>query len=200
MKLAPVFAIIAVAAVSAAQAQDFPRWILRAGVHPVQPKQHNHEQLQVSDAAAITFAATYMLSRHWGIEALGALPIEHEIALQGSGTAASVRQVPPTLSLQYHFPDPNGRIRGFLGAGINHTNFFDEHTSGALQGSELRLADSWGPAVQAGLDFDIGRQWFVSIDARWFDIDSAARLNGANLGTVEIDPFAAGMTIGRRLP
>jgi outer membrane protein len=200
VKLAAALAVIAIVGASTAQAQEFPHWILRAGVHPMQPKQHNHEQLQVGDAAAITFAATYMLSRHWGIEALAALPIEHEIALQGSGTVASVRQVPPTLSLQYHFPDPNGRIRGYLGAGINHTTFFDEHTRGALQGSELDLADSWGPALQAGLDFDIGRQWFVSIDARWFDIDSAARLNGANFGTIEVDPYAAGMTIGRRLP
>jgi outer membrane protein len=64
----------------------------------------------------------------------------------------------------------------------------------------LNLADSWGPALQAGLDFDLGRRWFVNIDARWFDIDSAARLDGATLGTVEIDPYAVGMTIGRRLP
>jgi outer membrane protein len=200
MRIAPALALIAVVAASTAQAQELPQWILRAGVHPVQPKAHNHEQLQVGDGAAITFAATYMLSRHWGIEALAALPVEHEIALKGSGTVARVSQLPPTLSLQYHFMDPNGRIRGYLGAGINHTSFFDESTRGVLQESELNLADSWGPAVQAGLDFDLGRRWFVNIDARWFDIDTSARLNGTSLGTVEIDPYAVGMAIGRRLP
>lgn len=200
MKFAPALAPIAMVAASVAQAQEMPPWILRAGIHPVQPKPHNHEQLQVGDGAAITFAATYMLDRHWGIEAMAALPVEHEIGLKDSGTVARVRQLPPTLSLQYHFMDPNGRIRGYLGAGVNHTSFFDERTSGLLQGSELHLADSWGPAVQAGLDFDIGRQWFVNIDARWFDIDTAARLNGASLGTVEIDPYAVGMMIGRQLP
>ena len=35
-------------------------------------------------------------------------------------------------------------------------------------------------------------------DARWFDIDSDAKLNGASLGTVEIDPYAFGLSIGRR--
>jgi outer membrane protein len=200
MRIAPALALIGLVAASAAQAQELPRWILRAGVHPVQPKPHNHEQLQVGDGAAISFAATYMLSRHWGIEALAALPVEHEIVLKGSGTVARVRQLPPTLSLQYHFIDPNGRIRGYLGAGINHTSFFDESTRGVLLQSELNLADSWGPAVQAGLDFDLVRRWFVNIDARWFDIDTAARLDGASLGTVEIDPYAVGMTIGRRLP
>lgn len=194
-------ALIAVLAASAAaQAQETPQWILRAGVHPVQPKSHNHEQLAVGDGTAITFAATRMLSRHWGIEALASLPVEHEIALQGEGTVARVRQLPPTLSLQYHFPDPNGRIRGYVGAGINRTIFFDEQTRGSLRGNDLDLADSWGLALQGGLDFAIGRGWFVNLDARWFDIDTRARLNGVSLGTVEVDPYAVGMTLGRRLP
>lgn len=200
MRIAPALALITVVAASAAQAQELPQWILRAGVHPVQPKPHNHEQLQVGDGTAITFAATYMLSPHWGIEAMAALPVEHEIVVKDSGAVARFRQLPPTLSLQYHFMDPNGRIRGYLGAGINRTSFFDESTRGVLQESELNLADSWGPAVQAGLDFDLGQRWFVNIDARWFDIDTVARLNGTSLGTVEIDPYAVGMTIGRRLP
>jgi outer membrane protein len=200
MRIAPAFVLIATLAAAATQAQEAPTWILRAGVHPVQPKPENHAVLSVNDGTAITFAATYMLSRRWGIEALAALPVEHEIGLKGSGTVARVRQLPPTLSLQYHFMDPNGRIRSYLGVGINHTSFFDESTRGALQGSDLRLADSWGPALQAGLDFDLGQRWFINIDARWFDIDTAARLNGASLGTIEIDPYAVGMTIGRRLP
>jgi outer membrane protein len=199
MKIALALAAAALAA-SPVQAQEAPQWILRAGVHPVQPKAHNHQQLVVGDGTAITLSATRMLSRHWGIEALASLPVEHEIALRGDGTVARVRQVPPTLSLQYHFPDPNGRIHGYVGAGINHTTFFDERTRGVLQGSDLELADSWGPAVQAGLDFDIGRGWFVNLDARWFDMDAGARLNGASLGTVEMDPYAVGMTLGRRLP
>lgn len=199
MRIAPTLVLLTVCAASAAQAQEHPRWLVRAGVHPVQPKPDNHDQLQVGDGTAVTFAATYMLSRHWGIEALAALPVEHEIAWQGSGSVARVRQLPPTVSVQYHFMDPNGIVRAYLGAGINHTSFFDERTSGVLQDKEFHLADSWGPAVQAGLDFDVGRGWFVSIDARWFDIDSTAHVNGASLGTIEIDPYAVGMTIGRRL-
>lgn len=200
MRIAPALALVAVVAASAAQAQESPQWIVRAGVHPVQPKPHNHDQLRVGDGTAITFAATYMLDGHWGVEALAALPVEHEIGVPGSGTVARVRQLPPTLSLQYHFPDPNGRIRGYVGVGLNCTTFFDESTRGLLQGSDFDLADSWGPALQAGLDFDLGRRWFVNLDARWFDIDTEARLNGTPVGTLEIDPYAVGMTIGRRLP
>lgn len=200
MRIAPALALMTVMAASAAQAQELPQWILRAGAHPVQPKLHNSEQLQVGDGTAITFDATYMMSRHWGVEALAALPVEHEIALRGSGTVARIRQVPPTLSLQYHFMDPNGRIRAYVGAGINRTFFFDENTRGALRGRHLTLADSWGPALQVGLDCAVGRRWFVNLDARWFDIDTAASLDGTSLGRIAIDPYAVGFSFGRRLP
>jgi outer membrane protein len=48
------------------------------------------------------------------------------------------------------------------------------------------------------MDIDIATDWFINVDARWFDIDTDAELNGANLGTVEIDPYAFGVSIGRR--
>jgi len=40
----------------------------------------------------------------------------------------------------------------------------------------------------------------IALDARRLDIDTGARLNGARLATVEIDPYAGGMTFARRLP
>ena len=33
----------------------------------------------------------------------------------------------------------------------------------------------------------LGDAWFANADARWFDIDSDAKLNGVSLGTVAID-------------
>lgn len=200
MNLAPAIALALSVAVCTAQAQESPQWLLRAGVHPLQPKPRNHPQLHVGDGAAITFAATYMATRNWGLEVFTALPVTHDVTLRDMGKVAGVKQLPSTASLQYHFFDPNGRIHGYVGAGLNYTTFMDESTTGALTGTDLRLDASLGPAAQVGLDFDLGRAWFVSIDARWFDIDTPARLNGARLGTLEIDPYAVGMSIGRRLP
>lgn len=190
---------VVIAYVPALQAQDDARWILRAGVHPVQPKPDNHPSLKVGDGAALTVGATHMLSRRWGLEVLVALPVEHDIQLESGGKVASVSQIPPTLSLQYYFLDPNGRTRAYIGAGLNYTMFFDEHTAGALAGETLELDPSIGPAAQLGLDMDIGRAWFIGIDARWFDIDTRATLSGTHLGTLEVDPYAFGLTVGRRL-
>ena len=200
MKPVPAIALASSLAVCAAQAQESPHWILRAGVHPMQPKPRNHAQLQVGDGAAVTVAATYMATERWGMEVFAALPAKHDVTLRDTGKVAEIRQLPATMSLQYHFLDPNGRIRGYVGAGLNYTTFLDESTTGAFAGADLQLDSSLGPAAQAGLDFDLGRAWFISIDARWFDIDTPARWNGARLGTLEIDPYAVGIAIGRRLP
>lgn len=197
--LIAAIAAIGFAWTSPTQAQDAARWIIRAGVHPIQPKPNNHPSVRVGDGAALTASGTYMLSRHWGLDLLAALPVEHDIRFVSGDKAASVRQLPPTLSLQYHFLDSTGRARAYVGVGLNYTTFFNERTTGALTGQSLRLDSSLGPAAQLGLDIDVGKAWFVGIDARWFDIDTRATVGGIPLGTVEIDPYALGLTIGRRL-
>jgi outer membrane protein len=101
--------------------------------------------------------------------------------------------------VQYQFLDPNGRVHGYAGIGMAYAGFVRERTSGAWAGAALQLESSLGAAVHAGLDLDVGGGWTVSIDARWFDIDAEPLLNGRGFGTVEIDPYAVGMTIGRRL-
>lgn len=81
---------------------------------------------------------------------------------------------------------------------LNATIFFSEHTTGALAGTRLKLDTSFGAAAQAGIDVDLASTWFLNADARWVDIDTDAALDGASPGTVQIDPLAIGLTIGRR--
>lgn len=182
-----------------ARADDSPRWLLRAGLTPVQAKPRGHSAVRVDDGVALTFAGTCMLSPHWGVELLSALPVKHDIRLESGGRIATVNYVPPTLSVQYRFAEPGGRLQAYVGAGLNYTLFFNEHTTGAWAGSDLEFNRSFGPAAQAGLEMNIGRTWFAGLDARWFDIDTRARVNGNALGTVALDPYAIGLTIGRRL-
>lgn len=179
------------------QAQDAGDWIWRVGVHNVRPKSDNHALVNVDAAASLTFNATYMLAPNWGVEVLAALPFEHDINLNGGGKVAQTKHLPPTVSLQYHF-NPDGAWRPYVGAGVNYTLFFDEKTRGALAGTKLELDPSWGLAAQAGLDINLGSDWFANVDARWLDIDTDAKVNGASIGSVEIDPLAFGLSIGRR--
>jgi outer membrane protein len=198
MKLAAaIVSVLGLAAIPAVQAQDTGDWIWRVGVHNVRPKSDNHDVVNVDTGASLTFNATYLFAPNWGVEVLAAMPFAHDINLNGGGKVAETKHLPPTLSLQYHF-NPNGTWRPYAGAGLNYTVFFDEKTVGALAGSKLELDPSWGMAAQLGLDVELGSDWFANVDARWFDIDSDAKLNGTDLGTVEIDPYAFGLAIGRR--
>lgn len=103
----------------------------------------------------------------------------------------STKHLPPTLSLQYHF-NSDGTVSPFLGAGVNYTKFFSERTQGALAGGDLNLKASWGAAVHAGLDFRISDNSQIRVDARWMDIDTEVSLDGAKLGTAQIDPLVYG--------
>lgn len=179
------------------QAQDAGDWIWRVGVHNVRPKSDNHDLVNVDAAASLTFNATYMFAPKWGVEVLAALPFEHDINLNGGGKVAQTKHLPPTVSLQYHF-NPNGAWRPYVGAGLNYTLFFDEKTRGALAGAKLELDPSIGAAAQAGLDIKLGSDWFANVDARWMDIETDAKVNGARIGNVVLDPLAFGLSIGRR--
>ncbi|HEY7640821.1 MAG TPA: OmpW family outer membrane protein [Steroidobacteraceae bacterium] len=197
IRLATATVLITMGIAQSALAQDAGEWIVRGGFHTIEPKSQNHALVAVESTTGLTFNITYMFSQHWGAELLAGLPFLHSITLKGTGEVAETDLLPPTLSAQYHF-NPNGRVRPYIGAGLNYTLFSGERTWGALEGTKLELDSSFGPAAQLGIDIDVIRGWFVNVDARWFDIDTDAKLDGAALGTIEIDPYAFGLTVGHR--
>ncbi|MDQ7073475.1 MAG: OmpW family outer membrane protein [Gammaproteobacteria bacterium] len=65
------------------------------------------------------------------------------------------------------------------------------------------MEDSWGLAVQAGVDIALNDDWFVNLDVKYIDMDTTAKFSGVNLvGVAEIDvdvnPVVWGLGIGRR--
>lgn len=171
--------------------------LLRAGLHIVDPKSDNGDIVEVADDTMVTFDATYMFTPNWGVELLAALPFEHDISLANGPKVASTKHLPPTVSAIYHFA-PNAQFQPYVGAGLNVTFFFDEDTRGPLAGADLDLDTSVGLAAVAGIDVDMGGNWFLNADVRYLDIDTDAKLNGVKLETVEIDPWALGVSVGYR--
>ena len=175
-------------------------WLLRFGAVNVSP---NDSSGTLSGAPTVGVAVdgdtqlfaniTYMLQDKIGLELLAATPFTHTISATGalSGDIATVKQLPPTLSLQYHF-SPAKSVRPYVGAGINYTTFFDEEATAVI--SSISLDDSWGLAAQAGVDIDLSKDWFFNVDVRYIDIETTAT---TNLGTIDvsIDPwvFSAGV-------
>jgi outer membrane protein len=193
-----VVALAGVALLGVCGMTEAGEWLVRAGGHSVDPKSANHAVVNVDSAQTFTFNVTYLFSEHWGVEVLAAVPFSHDIHLNADGSkVARTRHLPPTVSVQYHLA-PRGKIRPYVGVGLNGTVFFDEKTTGALADADLSLGPSFGPAGQLGVDILVNDNWFVNVDARWIDIDTSAKLSGTRIGTVAIDPRAFGVSIGRR--
>lgn len=174
-------------------------WLIRAGIHQVDPKSDNHPVVGVKSDESFSLSGTYFLTDRVAIELLGAYPFTHTITLNADGSeVGETTHLPPTLSLQYHFL-PDAAFRPYVGAGLNYTFFYDEQTHGALEGTTLSLDNSFGLAAEVGVDIALNNDWALNLSIRWFDIDTDARLDGADLGTVEVDPYAYGLMFTRKL-
>ncbi|WP_338548484.1 OmpW/AlkL family protein [Roseovarius phycicola] len=187
-------ALCCAAAPSFAQSQgDFT---LGFGLHSVTPDSSSSTTaaglIDVDANIRPTLTFEYFIADRIGLELLVAWPFEHDINLAGAGQIGDTKHLPPTLSLQYHFTN-SSNLTPFVGVGVNYTHFFDESTQGALAGAALDLDDSFGLALHAGVDVALSDRGALRADVRWIDIDTDVSVNGAPIGTVNIDPFIFGV-------
>lgn len=192
--LALTSALAALAAPALAQQQG--DWTVGVGIANVNPKSGNGTLVSaaadIDDGTALSLTVEYFFRDNWGVELLAASPFEHDIRLNGA-FAASAKQLPPTCRSTIT-SRPCGKVKPFLGLGLNYTTFFEEET--AL--GTLDLDDSFGVAVNAGADYQISDNGALRFNVRWMDIDTDATLNGASIGTAEIDPVVVNLAYVHR--
>jgi len=214
-------AVITVFATGNAAALEQGDWLLRLGATHVAPNDDSsaissccgippNSHVEVDSDTSLGITLEYMLTGNLGVELLAAWPFKHDIDGDGSLSGVDIgetKHLPPTLSLNYHFM-PKNNIRPYVGAGINYTTFFSEDLSSDLEAlgyRDLDLDDSWGWALQAGVDVDINDRWFVNASVRYIDIDTEATIHNAamqgNFGPklttdVDIDPWIYSLMIG----
>lgn len=197
--LAGTLVLIASFGANSAMAVEKGDWLWRFGASTVDPKSDNHPVVGVDSASSFTTNIAWMFTDHFSVEVLAAYPFEHDITLNGTnGTkVASTKHLPPTVSVQYHFM-PDRTFKPYIGAGINYTTFFNTKTYGALAGTDLDLDDSFGLAGEIGADIILNDTWFLNASFRYIDIETDAKLDGAKLGTVKIDPYVYGIHVGMK--
>lgn len=199
----PGLAAALLAAAAPAMAQTKGDWTLGVGVHAVDPTSNAGDlngaalglgalPTKVDSDVKPTITFEYFIADNVGIEVLAALPFKHEVSIDGVGKVGETKQLPPVVSLQYHFTN-RSKVTPFVGLGVNYTRFFSTDSKGALAGTRLKLEDSWGLAAHAGLDYAISDNGALRVDLRWADIDTKVEVNGAKLGTAKIDPLVYGV-------
>lgn len=190
-----IFTTALTAAAGPALAQSKGDMLLGFGVHSVMPTDSYSATtagpIRVDDNIRPTVTFEYFVADNIGLEVLGAWPFEHDAQLLGAGDVVKTKHLPPTVSLQYYFPNQS-KVTPFVGIGVNYTHFFDEKGQGVLAGVPVSLDDSWGVALHAGIDFALSDSSALRADVRWIDIDSKAKVGGAPIGTVKIDPIIIG--------
>ena len=181
-------------------------WLFRAGISQLNPDKTNLElgntgDIVVDSDLSPTFNVSYMLTDHISTELMASWPFTNGIDLKTSGggkeRVGSVDVLPPILSLNWHF-NPNGVFRPYIGAGVNYAMFSGEETRGALAGNSLKLDDSVGVAGQVGVDIGVTKNFFLNLNARYVDMSSDAEVNGANVGTLDLNPWIVGAHVGYR--
>lgn len=200
----------------ASQAHQAGDIIVRAGVAAVDP-QDSSGFVQVGGAATplkasvdsnvqLGITGTYMLTDNLGIGLLAATPFKHTVSVKGApgldGKLADIKHLPPTLTLQY-YPMANSSVwQPYVGVGLNYTTFFSESLTSEReqQGfSSLSLDDSWGLALEAGVDYQLTDKVIVNASVWRADIDTEAsfRLGGTpGKVKVDIDPWVYMLAVG----
>lgn len=137
---------------------------------------------------------TYFVTDNIALELIAATT-RHTVSHSTGVDLGSVRLLPPTLTLQYH-PLPKARLSPYAGIGVNYTIFYDEN-SGAF--SNIDYDNSFGFALQAGIDYAITGPWSVNLDVKKIFLGTDVKIqDGAVNAEVDLDPWIVGFGVGFR--
>jgi len=141
---------------------------------------------------------SYFFTNNIALELIAAVTPHDATAVNtslGDVDVGDVWLLPPTLTLQYHFTGIEG-VKPYVGAGVNFTHFFNAD-AGAL--SNVDYKDSFGPALQAGIDVPINDKWFFNADIKKIWIDTEAKFNNGGVrADIDINPWVVGIGVGYR--
>jgi outer membrane protein len=132
--------------------------------------------LKAKDLETLYVGFVRRLSPAFSLELALGYPPTNKVEGKGPATVGSIpyngqvvssaKWLSPTLLLEYNFLSEDSKLRPFIGAGVNYTNFYDrkstaEGNAGLGGPTKLSLTASVGPAATAGLSYTISPRWHV---------------------------------------
>ncbi|MBN9409640.1 MAG: OmpW family protein [Burkholderiales bacterium] len=109
------------------------------------------------------------------------------------GPIGSFKHLPPTLTVQYHFA-PGASVRPYVGAGVNYTRFSSVNLPAGVDIDR----NSFGLALQAGVDIPLTRNLSLNFDVKKVQIRTDVSAAGTKIGTFKADPVLFGVGLGWR--
>ncbi|SCK09714.1 OmpW family protein [Vogesella sp. LIG4] len=196
MKKFAVAALVAVLSTSAFAAQG--DILARFRITNVNPQTSTNNTLSavgvdLKDDTIPELDFTYMFTNNIGAELI--LGTSKHTITSNLGDLGSVKALPPTVTVQYHF-NPEGQFRPYVGAGINYTRFYGLHDDSGLGLSVKK--NSFGPALQVGMDIPVSKSVFINFDVKKIWMSTKVSAGGTELGTLDVNPLVTSVGIGTK--
>lgn len=151
------------------------------------------DAITVSNKTIPEVDISYFFTPNIAAELILTYPQKHDVRLNGADIG-TFKHLPPTLTLQYHFT-PGAQISPYVGAGVNYTRISSVKLLGGAGDLEN---NSFGFALQAGVDFKIDKNWSINLDVKKVQIRSDVMVGGAKVSAVKVDPLLVGVGVGYR--
>ena len=137
---------------------------------------------------------SYFFNKNVAVELVLTVPQKQTLHSSVLGTdIGTLKHLPPTLLAQYHF-NANG-FKPYVGAGVNYTRFSSVHVLGGAASVDR---NSWGPALQVGVDIPLTGNMYLNLDVKKVYIRTDVYAGNTNVGTFKVDPLLVGIGLGWR--
>jgi outer membrane protein len=189
-----------IAAAATAQPQD-GNWLVRGRLIHVDPANNGGDVSIGGKPKAGTdtvpeIDVTYFATPHIGFELIAATT-NHDIHVTKRPNGldlGKVKLLPPTLTAQYHFTE-RCNFKPYVGAGVTYAHFYDAEHPGF---GSVKYSDSWGTALQAGVDYKIAPKWYLNADVKKVFVSTDVTVNNTITAKANLNPTIAGVGIGYR--
>jgi len=183
-----------------AMAQETP-WQVRARAVHINPADKSDPIGGVGPSDLITVSSktipevdiSYFFTPNISTELVLTYPQKHDVYVDGQ-SVGTFKHLPPTLLAQYHFT-PSSQVSPYVGVGVNWTTFSKNKI---LDGQGSLEHDSFGLALQAGLDYKLDKNWSINVDVKKVQIRSDVLVAGTKVSKVKVDPVLFGVGVGYR--
>lgn len=207
-------------------------WVIRVRTVEVSPNEHSRlgktvnqlglgnimspgAELKLDDTVIPKLDISYYFTKHIASELILALGTRHNVKIHGDSAGVignqklgSVNLLPPTMTLQWHF-NPDQMFDPYVGIGANYSRMLDRNLrfkSGATASDKIKIdRDSFGLALQAGMDINLESGWIINADVKYIRMDTDVKWKGplsgnqwTKIDTLDINPWVFGIGIGKR--
>jgi outer membrane protein len=180
-------------------------------------------ELEVDSNTIPELDISYYVTKNIALELILAVGSKHDVNLKKTtnnvGIPAGdlnedlgeVNVLPPTLTVQWHF-NPDQMIDPYIGAGVTYARFLDKNlrhagnNAAGIAGGDIEVdRNSWGAALQAGVDINLKDGWLINADVKklWIDTDVSFHHGDGlfpkqKIDNLDIDPWVFGIGIGKK--